>query len=191
VSVQPVQAEGTVGFAPKPATVDGAGRFVVFGLSPGRYRLTASFPGSGHAGNWQVHSAVVSGQDTLDVPFTVLPSQSITGAAVTFTDRLAELAGTVHNHVGGAPNEFTVILFSADQSHWLPRARRIQGVRPSVDGAFVFRGLPAGEYHLAAIDDVEPGEWFDPAFLQRLLPGALKLTIAAGEQRVQDIRLGG
>ena len=191
VSVQPAQAEGTVGIAPVSATPDATGRFVVSGLTPGRYRLGASFPGSGRAGHWQVQSAVVSGQDTLDVPFTVQPSQSISSAAITFSDRLAELTGTVHNAAGGAPNEFTVILFSADLNHWLPRARRIQGVRPAADGAFTFRGLPAGDYHLAAIDDVEPGEWFDPAFLQRLLPGAMKITIAAGEQRVQDIRLGG
>ena len=84
-----------------------------------------------------------------------------------------------------------MILFSADQTHWLPRARRIQAVRPSADGAFSFRGLPGGEYYLAAIDDVEPGEWFDPAFLQRLLPTAMKLTLGEGEQKVQEIRLGG
>ena len=191
VSVQPVQAEGTVAFAPATVTPDANGRFAVSGVSPGRYRLDASFPGSGRPGNWEVQSAVVGGQDTLDVPFTLLPSQSISDATVTFTERLAELTGTVQNAAGGAPNEFTVILFAADQTHWLPRARRIQGVRPSADGAFAFRGLPAGDYHLAAIDDVEPGEWFDPAFLQRLLPGAMRLTIQAGEQRVQDIRLGG
>jgi hypothetical protein len=40
------------------------------------------------------------------------------------------------------------------------------------------------------VDDVEPGEWFDPAFLQRLAPGAAKVTIANGEWKVQDIRLG-
>jgi hypothetical protein len=190
VSVQPVQAEGTVGFAPATATPDAHGRFVLSGVIPGRYRLVASLPG-GPAGAWQVRSANVDGYDSLDVPFTVQPSQAITGATITLTDRLAALTGTVHNAAGGAPNEFTVILFSADQAHWLPRARRIQGVRPSADGAFTFRGLPAGEYYLAAIDDVEPGEWFDPAFLQRLLPGAMKLAIADGEQKVQDIRLGG
>ena len=39
--------------------------------------------------------------------------------------------------------------------------------------------------------DVEPGEWFDPAFLQRLAPGAMRITIGDGEKKVQDIRLGG
>jgi hypothetical protein len=191
VSVQPVQAEGTVAFAPAAASIDGQGRFVVSGITPGRYRLTASFPGSGRPGNWQLRAAIVNGADALDVPFTVQPTQSIAGAAIVFFDRLAELSGVVHNAAGGGPNAFTVILFPANQSHWLARARRIQAVRPSADGAFAFHGLPAGDYLLAAIDDVEPGEWFDPAFLQRLMPNAMKLSIAEGEQKVQDIRLGG
>jgi uncharacterized protein (DUF2141 family) len=190
VSLTPVQAEGTVAFSPGTNGIDAQGRFTISGVTPGRYRLNASFPGSGRPGGWHLRSAIVSGQDTLDVPFTV-SSQSISGASIVFTDRLADLTGVVHNAAGGAPNEFTVILFSADQTHWLPRARRIQAMRPSADGAYAFRGLPAGEYHLAAIDDVEPGEWFDPAFLQRLLPMAMKLTVGEGERKVQDIRLGG
>jgi uncharacterized protein (DUF2141 family) len=191
VSLAPIQAEGTVAFSPGTNGIDAQGRFIIGGVTPGRYRLIASFPGSGRPDGWHLRSAVVFNQDTLDVPITVQPSQSISDASIVFTDRPAELTGTVHNAIGGAPNEFTVILFSADPSHWLPRARRIQAVRPSADGAFAFRGLPPGEYHLAAIDDIENGEWFDPAFLQRLLPTAMKLTLGEGERKVQEIRLGG
>jgi hypothetical protein len=191
VSLVPVQPAGTVGFSPGSNGIDNQGRFSISGVTPGRYRLIASFPGSGRPGGWQLRAAIVSEQDSLDIPFTVQPSQSISGAAIIFTDRAAELTGTVHNAAGGAPNEFTVILFPADHSYWLPRARRIHAMRPSADGAFAFRGLPPGDYHLAAIDDVEEGEWFDAAFLQRLLPTAMKLAIGEGEQKVQDIRLGG
>ena len=191
VSLVPMQAEGTVGFAPGTNGIGSDGRFSISGVTPGRYRLNASFPGAGRPGGWQLRAAIVAGQDTLDIPFTVQPSQSLSGASIVFTERAAELTGSVHNAAGGAANELTVILFPADQAYWLPRARRIQAMRPSADGAFTFRGLPSGDYHLAAIDDVEAGEWFDPAFLQRLLPTAMKLTIGEGEQKVQDIRIGG
>ena len=191
VALTPVQAEGTVAFSPGTNGIDAHGCFAISGVTPGRYRLGASFPGSGRPDGWQMRSASVAGQDTLDVPFTVQPSQSISGASIVFTDHPASLTGVVHNAAGGAANEFTVILFSADQAHWLPRARRTQATRPSADGAFAFRGLPPGHYHLAAIDDVEAGEWFDPAFLQRLLPTAMKLTLGEGEQKVQEIRIGG
>jgi hypothetical protein len=119
------------------------------------------------------------------------PNQAVADTAIVFTDRLAQVSGSVQNAAGGATTDSTVVLFPTDQTLWLPQSRRIQGVRPSADGTYSFRSLPPGEYHLAAIDDVEPGEWFDPAFLQRLLPAAMKIAVADGEQKVQDIRIGG
>ena len=191
VSVQPVLRDVMVAFTPPAATVSPDGRFTIAGVTPGRYRLTATFPGSGRPGNWTLRSSVVNGQDSLDIPFVVSPGQHIGDASIAFADRLAQLSGAVQSAAGAAVNTFTVILFPTDQSLWLPQSRRIQGMRPSADGAFTFRNLPAGEYLLAAIDDVEPGEWFDPSFLQRLLPTAMKIAIAEGEQKVQDIKLSG
>jgi uncharacterized protein (DUF2141 family) len=191
VSLQGVQTEARVAFTPPAATVSSDGRFSMAGVTPGRYRLTASFPGSGRPGNWTLRSSLVNGQDSLDVPFVVAPGQHVSDAAITFVDRLAQLSGAIQSAAGAAVNTFTVILFPADQALWLPQSRRIQALRPSADGAFTFRNLPAGDYMLAAIDDVEFGEWFDPSFLQRLLPTAMKIAIAEGEQKVQDINLGG
>lgn len=191
LALQPVQSRTAVNLSPPGKVVDQSGHFVVTGIIPGRYRLAASLPGLGQPGNWYLGSSVVNGQDTLDLPIVIQPNESIRGAVITLTDRPAQLTGTVQNAAGGAANEFTVILFPVDQALWQPLSRRIRGLRPSADGAFAFRGLPPGDYLLAAIDDVEPGEWFDPAFLQRLLPTAMKLAIAEGENKVQDIRLGG
>jgi len=190
IGLQPAQAQGGITLAPSGAVTDNAGHFVVTGILPGTYRLTATLPGLGRPGHWFLRSAVVNGHDTADEPITIRPNDSIGGAVITMSDRPAQLSGTVQNAAGGAPNEFTVVLFPTNSALWLPQSRRIQGVRPAADGAFTFPGLPPGDYLLAAIDDVEPGEWFDPAFLQRLLPTAMKLTIAEGEQKVQDIRLG-
>jgi hypothetical protein len=36
-----------------------------------------------------------------------------------------------------------------------------------------------------------PGDWFDPTFLQRIAPAAIKVTIADGEKKTQDLRIGG
>jgi hypothetical protein len=70
-------------------------------------------------------------------------------------------------------------------------SRRIMNARTANDGSFTFRNTPPGEYYLAAVDDVEPGEWYDPSFLQRLVTGAIKVTIAEGEKKVQDLKVGG
>jgi hypothetical protein len=58
------------------------------------------------------------------------------------------------------------------------------------EAAYAFADLPPGEYVVAAVQDVEPGAWFDPAVLERLLPAGIKLVIAEGEQKALDIRAG-
>ena len=191
VTLQPLPADNAIGLAPSTAVIDSDGRFEIGGVIPGRYQLVANLPGLGRAGQWQVRSSLVRGVDTSDLPVEIRPGESIRDALVVFTDRAAALSGAVHIAAGGAPDDFTVVLFPAEPQFWGPQGRRIQAVRPAADGAFAFHGLPPGDYYVAAIDDVERGEWFDPAFLQRLLPSALRIAVAEGEQKIQDIRLGG
>jgi hypothetical protein len=191
VGLQPVLAPGLVGFAPVSVAPDADGRFTLSGVTPGRYRLSASFPGAGRTGGWIQRSAVMNGQDTLDVPLPIQPNQNVTGAVITFVDRPARLSGSARDATGTPTPDVTVVLFPIDQSLWMPQSRRIQGVRPSADGAYVINSLPPGDYLLATIEDVEPGEWFDPAFLQRLAPAGMRIAIGDGEQKVQDVRTGG
>jgi hypothetical protein len=189
VGLQPLQSQGSINFASSGAVIDNTGRFVIAGIIPGTYRLTASLPGIGRPNHFYLRSATLRGQDTADRPIAIRAGESIRDASITLSDRPAQLTGTIHN-TSGPPNEYTVVLFPADQSLWLPLSRRIQGTRPAADGVYGFRGLPPGEYLVAAIDDIEPNEWFDPALLQRLLPTAFRIAIAEGEDKVQDIRLG-
>ena len=41
----------------------------------------------------------------------------------------------------------------------------------------------------AAVVDPEPGEWFDPAFLEQLVGATMPLTLGEGEKKVQDVRI--
>jgi hypothetical protein len=59
--------------------------------------------------------------------------------------------------------------------------------RPGLDGRFVIRDLPAGNYLLAALIDFDPDEWQAPEFLELVAPAALRLSLAEGEQKVQNI----
>jgi uncharacterized protein (DUF2141 family) len=190
IAAEPVQTAGDVGLAPSPAAVDRDGRFVVTGVTPGRYRLTAAIPAPARLRGWTLRSAVVNGIDTLDVPLAIAPGASVTTAVLTLTDLTAQISGALQDSGGRAVTDYTVVLFPSDPALWLPRARRIQASRAAADGAFTFRALPAGHYLLTAVDDVETGEWFDPAFLQRVAAGAIRVTVADGERKTQDIRIG-
>lgn len=83
-----------------------------------------------------------------------------------------------------------MVAFPADRRLW-PSVRRIQSVRPGVDGAFAIRGLPAGEYMLAALADVDLVDLKDTAFLEQIVPAAIRVTLADGEKKVQDLTIAG
>jgi hypothetical protein len=62
--------------------------------------------------------------------------------------------------------------------------------RPGTDGKYSFVDLPPGDYVLAAVSDMEPDAWRDPAFLRSLVVGGVRVTIGEGEQKTQDVRIG-
>jgi uncharacterized protein (DUF2141 family) len=189
IALRPIQTQGMIAIAPAEVTADANGHFTVTGVTPGLYRLSTSLSGLGRPGGWLLRAAAIGRQDTLDVPYAIQPGQLTPEATIVFTDRAATLTGTLQTLAGGAAAEYTVVLFPVDQTLWTPQSRRIQAVRPSADGVFTFQNLVSGDYLLAAVDDAESGEWFDPAFLQRITPGALRIAIADNEQKIQPLRL--
>jgi hypothetical protein len=152
---------------------------------PGRYFLTASGAGAG----WSIESSAIDGHDSLDVPYELKPGGASGTAVVTFSDRQAQLSGRIVNQRGQAAPEQTLILYPADERYWVPQSRRIRSTRPATDGQFTFAVLPAGEYKLVALTDVEPGSWFDPAFLQQVDAASTRITVAEGEKKVQHLQI--
>jgi hypothetical protein len=168
---------------------DATGAFTIRGIAPGNYRLTASIPTlRTDTQAWQLKSATINGRDTLDAVLELRAGAD--DAVVTFTDKATELSGTVQDAAGQPAPEYHIVVFSASKSHWLPTSRRIRYVRPGADGKFQVPNLPPGEYLVAAVNDIEPGEWFDPAVLDQLSRTAIALALAEGEKKVQDLKLG-
>jgi hypothetical protein len=186
ITTRPFDTQSVVNFAPEAARVGRDGRFTITGVIPGRYRLGVSMPGSERQLGWYVESITANGQDALDAPLTIQPNQHVLDATVTLTDRIGQVAGTIHPATG-SPSDFTVVLFPEDQRLWLPQSRRIQGTRAGADGGYAFHIVSAGAYLLALADDVENGEWLDPAVLQRLVPSAVRVTVGEGERKTQDV----
>ncbi len=180
------QAMQSSGIATVNASADANGRFTFIGVSPGQYRIRAS----GAAG-WTVKGVMADGKDTLDFPLEVKPGENIANVNVEFTDKFTDLKGTLQSPTGQPTADFTVIVFPTDQRLWVPLGRRIRSARPSTDGKFAFSGLPPGDYRIAAVTDVEPGAWNDPALLQQLLSASLAVRLVEGQPVVQDIRVSG
>ncbi len=187
VTLSPVVTPGTPNELSSTVAgrVDADGRFTIASVVPGRYRLT----GGGASQGWYLGSSTIDGQDSLDFPIEVKPGQNITGAVMTFVDRQSELTGTIVNDRSQPVPEYSLIVYPSDQRFWTPQSRRIQSTRPATDGRYSFRNLPAGEYRLVPVYDPEPGSWFDPGFLQQLDSASVRVSIADGEKKEQNLRV--
>jgi hypothetical protein len=51
--------------------------------------------------------------------------------------------------------------------------------------------LPAGDYAVAAVQDLDTADLANADFLTRLLASGFKLALREGERRQQDLRAGG
>jgi protocatechuate 3,4-dioxygenase beta subunit len=148
-------------------------------------------PSATQGGSWTLKASVVNGRDTLDFPLELRPNENPSGVLLTFTDQTQTLSGTLQDATGRPTPDFTIIVFAADKQYWTPQARRIASTRPGTDGKYTFRGLPPGDYRITAVTDVEPGEWYDPAFLAQLANASIPVTLGEGQTKTQDLKLAG
>ena len=189
VQLMPVNTPGQVNVGVPPAQAAADGTFTIKGVAPGMYRVSAMIPGARpDSPGWTLASAIVDGREVLDAPYEL--RQSVQDAVLTFRDQVGELSGTLQDPAGRPAPDYYIVVFSADRAHWTPQSRRIRAMRPSAEGRFTVRNLPAGEYLVSAVTDIEDGEWYDPSMLQQLAAVSMKLTLAEGEKKVQDIQVG-
>ncbi len=167
-----------------PATADAAGRFSISGVVPGKYRVSVGGPPAA----WTPKSAVFNGREALDFFVDMKPGEDQSGV-ITLTTHPGTLSGMLQDSSGQPTAAYTIIVFPSDERLWAPPARRILATRPATDGRYSFSSLPAGEYRLVAVTDVEPGQWYDPAFLRELSGLALPITLGDGERKLQDLRV--
>jgi hypothetical protein len=173
-----------------PGRSEKNGTFQVTNVLPGLHyiRVTGGgVQGQGQAA-WTVKSILIGGTDVSDLPIELKAGQNVDNVTVVLTDRTTELSGTVRDGKGTGLSALTVIAFSTEEQHWRPQSRRIATARTDQSGAFKLRNVPPGDYYLVAVDDVDQGEWFDPAFLEKVRSGATKISISEGEKKVQDLR---
>ncbi len=176
-----------------PATeVQADGTFAFKGIAPGSYLFFGNAGTTTAQPGWMMKTAMLSGRDVLDTPFDVVPNLDVGDLVVTFTDRVTKLTGMVSDQAGRPVPTYSVIAFSTDPAWWRDQSRRVRApARPASDGRFTLSGLPPGEYYLAVLSDFPPNDWSTPAFLQTIVPGAIRVTVREGETTTQDVRLAG
>ena len=167
----------------QPAKVLEKGQFTLADLLPGEYVIQAvGAPG------WTMKAVYLDGRDVTDQPVEVRSGENASGLNIVFTDRISALGGVVRQEGDTPASGITVVVFPQDEKLWRPQTRRIRAARADQNGTYRLANLPPGDYLVVATEDVEQGEWFDPAFLGSVRDKGERISIAEGEQKTQILK---
>ena len=155
---------------------------------PRLFRLARSPAG------WALKAVRVNGVDVTDTPLVFGPAlQSSAEVEVVLTDQVTEVSGSVSDGRGQSVADYSAMVFATDRRLWYDGSRFFQASRPREDGTFSIRGLPPGEYFVAAVDRIlgteADAEWQDPEFLDSVASRAQTLTLNEGQKAVLIPRL--
>ena len=179
VTLQPVDGRVMAQTAIPPGRVDASGAFATSGYPSGQYWVNVNVPLSG----WAVKSIQARGVNVVERPLE-LDASDVTEVTVTFSDRLAELSGTVTG--GSGPNDdVSVVVFPADYQTWLANGRaprRTATAMADRSGRYQLRLPPPGEYIVAAVLNGRTGE-MELAEYSALARQGTRLTVGEGEKK--------
>ena len=173
-----------MGGMPGPAVVNDDLTFELK-TRPGRMKVALGGPAAG----WTIRAVRYRGIDVTDSGIEFRANEDITDIEVELTNRVTDLSGLVTNGRGAAVKDYSVVVFAQDRDKWTANSRYLRTGRPDQDGRFKITGLPPGEYHIVAIDYVDPNEWTEPDYLERVRSKATSVTIGEGETKSVDLRI--
>ena len=178
----------TLGPGPTPLTpIARDGTFETAGLPPGRYALMLfPDPRSTARGDWWIDSLKIRGVRQPGIWVDVGPAD-VTGVdvVVATTSSSGTLRGSVRDEHDQPTGAATVYVFPADPRWWQSgnadyrRSRAIQ-VSP-LNGTYTVEGLPAGTYHVIAIEGGAREDWNHGASLSDMSIRAERVTVGPGE----------
>lgn len=166
------------------SAIGGDNRFSFPNVPPGRYRLELTGPAN--VVRPRVAAQMVNGVDTIETGLELKGGEQI-DVAVDVTASEARLSGRVLDRAGRPLVQPHVVLFPAEPGARTPPSRRIFAVRPDQNGRYALPDVPAGDYLITAVADIEPGDWFNPDVLERLAPAAAPVRIRRGDQLEIDL----
>jgi hypothetical protein len=187
--ISPVPADpdltSLVDNAPARAEIHDDWTFEIGGVNgPRRLQLTQAPAG------WGLKTVRVGGIDATDTVFPFgTADQSLRDVEVVLTKRLTML--TVTQKAAQRP-DIRVIAFAVDVARRYPGSRYMSVGVPAPGGEVLLKGLPPGEYYVAAlgIETLIGSDAQDESeFVESLVAGATRVTLTDGESRTVSVRV--
>ena len=141
--------------------------------------------------DWRLRRVTLNNVDVTDIGIDVPPNGKLDGLVVALTARLAQLSVAVIDDAGQPTRDCVVVVFARDSARWTPMTRFVAGGMPTPDTGTFGPRLPAGDYLVAAFPEESPsGLWNDPDVLNQLREHAAAVSIADGDKKTIQVRLG-
>jgi hypothetical protein len=138
---------------------------------------------------WFVKAVTLNGENITDMPVDVSTLKEDSTLEIVLTDKPTTLSGTVRNGRGQPVIDYTVAIFPDQLPEGAMPGRYTRVVRPDQQGRFETRGLPPGNYLAAAVESVEQGGHWDPAFRKQVEPGAKRFRLTEGQSATVELSL--
>jgi hypothetical protein len=149
------------------------------GVMPGLYELEAS---DGHAtSSWWLEAVTVGGRDVTGLPLAV-GAAGVDSVVLTLTEHPSAIRGTVNTSTNQPVADATVVLFPVNDKLWQYArvgALRFQTSR-ALRGVYEFENVPAGDYYVAALDELTMDAWPEAKFLEKTTALAKRVTVKSG-----------
>ena len=160
-------------------TIDQNGQFEIKGAF-GRVLFAPAGAGFGPPPvGWSIKAVTLNGTNITEAPLDVSASGSVSGVEIVLTDKQTTLSGTVRGPLGPV-TDYTVAIFPEAAREGMVNARYVRVARPDQQGRFETRGLPPGDYFAVAVESLEQGGQWDPAFRKQVEPAAKRFRLTEG-----------
>ncbi len=170
-------------------TIDQDGRFEIKGAF-GRILFAAAGAGFGPSPvGWSVKSVTFNGANITETPLDISAiGSSVAGIEIVLTDRQTTLSGTVRSPQGPV-TDYAVAIFPETPREGAVNARYVRIARPDQQGRFETKGLPPGDYFAVAVESLEQGVQWDPAFRKQIEPAAKRFRLTEGLTSTIELQL--
>lgn len=166
------------------AQVKDDGTFEIPGLFGSKRLQAYGFPDT-----WMLKAIKGKDGDITEQRVTFTGTETVDGFEVVLSNRVTAVTGTVTDDQQRPVKDYAVGIFSDDPAHWGFSLGRVMSVRSDEDGRYTVRGLMPGRYLAVAMPEIDPEEFVDSEYLERLRPLATPLTIGEGDTKTVELKL--
>ena len=185
MSVLAIPVSGEIGLGAIAATrLNGDLSFELPGVFGSRL-----FRVQGAPSGWELKSALMNGKDILDTPVQFEGNETVSSLALTLTDQVSMLSGSVVDTNSVPMPDCTVLVYAEDPSLWTVPSRFIRVAPVGPLGRFQMRALPQGRYLAVALDYLTAEDALDPELLENLRPEGTAFAIHEAERETIRLRL--